>query len=70
MKQRIKAIVKGIRDMIPFWRNWISFHATWEYISFFKYLQKQVFPFFKDNIYYPYDKNSTVWGSVFNRKEC
>lgn len=57
-------IRKKIVELIPLLRNWLSFHATWEYIGFIRFLWKQVFPIFKKNIYYPYDKNSSVWGNV------
>lgn len=64
MIAHLKEFGKAIRKRIPLWNNWISFHATWEYISLYKYLLKQLFPSFKRNIYYPYDKNSTVWGNI------
>lgn len=60
----IKPFLKIIRDRFAILRNWPSFHATWEFISFSRYCRMQLFPYFKGNIYYPYDNNSTVWGNI------
>ena len=64
MKSLLRQIGKRIRNNTPIWKDWPSFHATWEYVSFLKFLWKQVFPRYKKHIYYPYDKNSTVVGNL------
>lgn len=61
---RVKSIGKSLREKCPLWRNWATFHTTWEYVGFLKFLWKQLFPFFHRNIYFPYDKNSTVCGNI------
>lgn len=66
----IKEFAKKIIRRIPLWKNWNSFHKTWEYISFYNFLKFQIFPFFPKNKYYPYDKNSTVCGNVIVGKNC
>lgn len=70
MPLRIKEIGKLLRSRISLWRNWASFHTTWEYVGFLQYLWKQVFPYFKKNIYFPYDKSSTVCGNILVGKNC
>ena len=65
-----KEIAKSIRKRTPLWSNWVSFHATWEYVSFFKYLWKQIFPIFSKNQYFPFDKHSTVCGNILVGKNC
>ena len=66
----VKELVKGIRDRIPLWRNWMSFHSTWEEVPFIKYFWKQVCPRFSKNRYFPYDKRSTVCGNILVGKNC
>lgn len=66
----IKQILKRAIRSIPLWRNWNSFHHTWEYVGFFKFLRFQLFPFFPKKKYFPYDKNSTVYGNVIVGKNC
>ena len=57
--------LKAIVYKIPLLRNWLSFHTTWNEVSFLKFVVKQLFPFFnRKNIYYPYDRNSTVCGNL------
>lgn len=66
----VKELVKGIRDRAPLWRNWMSFHSTWEEVPFIKYLWKQACPLFSKNRYFPYDKRSTVCGNILVGKNC
>lgn len=60
----IKKKIKKLIDRTPILQDWSSFHLTWHDVSFFKFLWKQIFPSFKNNIYYPYDKRSTVCGNL------
>lgn len=68
--KRINELTKRIVYNIPYLKEWFSFHATWEYIGFFHYLMKRIVPFFLNNIYFPYDKNSTVCGNILVGKNC
>ena len=70
MNEEILNVGRIIRDRIPLWRNWSSFHKTWPYINFLKFCFKQVFPIFKNNIYFPFDKNSTCYGNIVVGKNC
>lgn len=70
MKCKIIEVGKWIREKIPLWRNWSSFHKTWEYVSFWEFLLKQLFPQFKKNLYFPYDHNSTCCGNIIVGKNC
>lgn len=60
----VKRILKVIIDKTPILQDWPSFHLTWYDVSFFRFLWKQLFPYFKNKIYYPYDKRSTVCGNL------
>lgn len=64
MKEKIKRIAKRLRERCALWYNWDSFHGTYEYVGFLKYLWKQVFHCFPNKRYYPVDKNSTVCGNI------
>lgn len=64
MNYSIKRFLKTILEVFPIWRDWRSFHTTWYDVSFVKFLLHRFFPIFKKNIYYPFDKNSTVCGNL------
>lgn len=64
MKKIIRNCLKKIIRKTPILKDWPSFHATWYDVGFIKYLWKRLVPVFKNNIYYPYDKNSTVCGNL------
>lgn len=56
--------IRGGVERTPILCNWFSFHRTWPEVSFLRFIWKQIFPHFKGNMYYPYDKNSTVVGNL------
>lgn len=60
----VKSKIKTLIAKTPVLRDWSSFHQTWYEVSFIKFLWKQLFPHFKKNIYYPYDKRFTVCGNL------
>ena len=64
MKKTTREFLKRIIIKTPILRDWPSFHATWYDVSFMKFLWKRLVPIFKNNIYVPYDKNSTVCGNI------
>ena len=63
MKEKIKVIGRSIRNYVHIWRDWHYFRKTYGSVcSFWKFLWFQIFPYFKNNHYFPYDKLSTVVG--------
>ena len=70
MSRNIRALAKRVAIKFPYLRDWFSFHSTWNDVHFIVFLWKQLFPFFKNNLYFPYDKNSTVCGNVLVGKNC
>ena len=68
---RFKKIARQIRDRIPILRDYPYFSCTWKPVcGFWKFAYHQIFPFFKDGIYFPYDKASTVKGNILVGKNC
>lgn len=54
----------GLKKRIPVLRDWEYFKITWEPVcGFWKWLWFQIFPHFRNNHYFPYDKLSTVVGN-------
>ena len=66
----VKELLKRVIVSVPLVRNYFSFHSTWGYVGFLRFLFKQVFPVFKENLYVPYDSNSTVYGNILIGKNC
>lgn len=68
MKKIIRKLLKKIIHKTPILKDWSSFHATWYDVGFVTYLWKRLVPIFRNNIYVPYDKNSTVCGNILMGK--
>ena len=58
-----RKIILVIVECTPILRNWRYFHKTWPEIGFVKFILKQFLPPL-NQIYYPYDKHSTVKGNL------
>ena len=61
----IKDKIKSFVSQSYLTRDWYYFHLTWgRDCPIWRYCLHRVFPCFKNNIYFPYDKHSTVVGSI------
>ena len=71
MITRIRKIGKRVVSATPILQDWHLFHLTYPYVSFLKYLWKEIQVKFgaklKDQ-FFPYDKNSTVSGNILAGK--